>query len=87
MFNWYCPQMWGPTDDELAKMAPEDRLVALLDAMAGFRVNDPAQAVRSAKSICSQLDAGSAMTSVVDSVHAANKDVTRWTYDTSRTDS
>ncbi|SLC02362.1 DUF732 domain-containing protein [Mycobacteroides abscessus] len=85
IYETYCPKMWGPTGDELAAMAPDDRLIALLGSRAGLIAASPEQvqsAIAASRNTCRKLGSGQSRTSVIDDVKAGNRD---WTYETART--
>ncbi|QDF19774.1 hypothetical protein QEH38_gp42 [Mycobacterium phage LilSpotty] len=81
--SWYCPDIFGPTEEELAAMPPEDRLVFLLGSHVGLKVDDPASVAAMARGVCAELAAGNVVGAVIDGVQAANESHHGWSRDTS----
>ncbi|QRY43205.1 DUF732 domain-containing protein [Mycolicibacterium boenickei] len=77
MFNSYCPKLWGPTPEEIDRMAPDDRYVALMADRTGQTPVDVAESVRLAHYECSQLTSGVSHTSLVESIAASNEGIGR----------
>ncbi len=74
----YCPQFWGPTPEELAAMAPDDRFLATIGSRVG--ISDPS-VIRVGHSVCSQLEYGYAYDKVVGDIFDANNSKKNWTRD------
>lgn len=77
MFNAYCPQLWGPTSEEIDRMAPDDRYVALIADRTGQDPADVAESVQLAHYQCSQLASGTSYNSLINSIAAANEGIGR----------
>lgn len=77
MFNAYCPQLWGPTSEEIDRMAPDDRYLALMADRAGQKPADVAESVQLAHYECSQLASGRSYNSLIESIAAANEGIGR----------
>ena len=75
IYNWYCPEMWGPTDEQVAAMPPEQRLKARSNSCAGMMEPiDMNQMTSIAQNICQMLDGGTAYDKAVHTVHDSNKE-------------
>jgi hypothetical protein len=77
MFNAYCPQLWGPTSDDIDRMAPDDRYVALIGDRTGQKPADVAESIELAHYECSQLASGTSYNSLIESIAAANEGLSR----------
>jgi hypothetical protein len=80
IYNSYCPEMWGPTEEELAAMPPEQRFIARMGSRSGLMPpKNPESIVASGKLVCTQLRAGRARAAIVEDIESQSK----WTADQS----
>lgn len=55
--NYYCPEVWGPSDEEIAAMPPDRRYHALLQDRAGLVPVDGSM-LQAAYQVCARLAQG-----------------------------